>query len=164
MQKIQSIIEHIEKVYDFKIVPCSIPRDNFQRLKRAFYIFVLNKVSEKLFYFLRDKVSPIKYLKIRPDREIWLKKRLDRGLCEIEIIPIPAEAAIYITDEHKLYNPINGDGNYKVKIYYPTIDESELKEFPINIITGCKSIDAHFCDVPELKETLRDYKLNSLGV
>ena len=62
MYKIQRIEQHLEKVYGFEITPCSIPRSGFQYFKRNFYIWIYRKVSEKLFYFLRDKVSPIKYL------------------------------------------------------------------------------------------------------
>jgi len=75
MYKIQSLIEHIEKVYGMEQVPCSIPRSPFQYFKRSFYIFIHNKISKKLFFFLRDKVSPIKYLDERPKGEIWFRKK-----------------------------------------------------------------------------------------
>lgn len=100
MYKIQPIIDYIIDTYEFKIAPCSIPRSDFQYysafhaiLKRYFYLFILNKVSEKLFFFLRDKISPIKYREERPDGSIWLNKRDDNGLIfyEIEIRPVPAE-------------------------------------------------------------------------
>jgi hypothetical protein len=34
--------------------------------------------------------------------------------------------------------------------------------FPLNHIRGIENIDAHFIDVPELKEILRDYKLKTI--
>ena len=86
MQTIQSVIEHITKVYDFEMVSPAIPRNHFQYLKRNFYLFILKNINEKLFYFLRDKVSPIKFMLERPDGEIWFKKRFSNemnGLCEI---------------------------------------------------------------------------------
>jgi hypothetical protein len=65
--------EEIFKVvsrYGFKEVPCSIPKNNFQYLKRSFY-FKVHRISPKLFYFLRDKVSPIKFLDERPDGSLF---------------------------------------------------------------------------------------------
>ena len=102
MYKIQSVIDHIEKVYGFEVVPCSIPRNNFQYFKRGIYILIHNKISKKLFFFLRDKVSPIKYLDERPKGEIWLRKKNSEGeiLIEVEIKPIPVESCIYLS--HKL--------------------------------------------------------------
>ena len=98
MYKIQFIIDHIEKVYGFEVVPCSMPKNDFQSFKRSIYILIHNKISEKLFYFLRDKVSPIKYLDERPNKEIWFRKRNSEGRVsiEVEIKRIPSEACIYI--------------------------------------------------------------------
>jgi hypothetical protein len=56
--------------YGFKEIPCSIPKNNFQYLKRYFY-FKVHSISPKLFYFLRDKVSPIKFLDERPDGSLF---------------------------------------------------------------------------------------------
>jgi len=167
MQTIQSVIEHITKVYDFEMVSPAIPRNHFQYLKRNFYLFILKNINEKLFYFLRDKVSPIKFMLERPDGEIWFKKRFSNemnGLCEIEIRPIPAEAAIYVEDDKGVYKP-DHTGNYKVRIYYPHIPSKfgvgELT-FPINVKCGTECIDAYFVEIPQLKELLRDYKLRKL--
>ena len=160
MYKIQPIIEHIEKVYGFEVVPCSIPRSNFQYFKRSIYILIHNKISEKLFYFLRDKISPIKYLDERPNKEIWFRKRNSEGKVsmEVEICPIPVEACIYITDYKNIFKP--SDKNYKVKLYLE--GEGEIMTFLLNDIKGIENIDAHFSDVSELKEILRDYKLKKL--
>jgi len=160
MYKIQSVIEHIEKVYGFEVVPCSIPRDNFQYFKRGIYILIHNKISKKLFFFLRDKVSPIKFLDERPGKEIWFHKRNSEGRVsiEVEICPIPVEACIYTTDYKNIFKP--SDENYKVKLYLE--GDREIMTFPLNHIRGIENIDAHFIDVPELKEILRDYKLKTL--
>lgn len=160
MYKIQPVIEHIEKVYRFEVVPCSIPRSNFQYFKRYIYLFILNKVSKKLFYFLRDKVSPIKFLDERPNKELWFRKRNSEGKVsmEVEIYPIPVEACIYTTDYKNIFKP--SDENYKVKLYLEGV--REIMTFPLNHIRGIENIDAHFIDVPELKEILRDYKLKTI--
>lgn len=163
MQTIQSVIEHINNVYGLEMVSPSIPRNHFQYLKRNFYLFIMKNVSEKLFYFLRDKVSPIKFMVERPDGEIWFKRRLGAGrLCEIEFRPIPVEAAIYVEDDRGVYKP-DHTGNYKVRIYYP-VDNMNFTEkvFPLNVKCGVECVDAFFVDFPEFKEDLRDYKLRKL--
>ena len=53
-----SLVENI----GFKQQPFSIPKNKFEYIKRNFYIFILRNISEKLFYFLRNKISPIKYI------------------------------------------------------------------------------------------------------
>ena len=160
MYKIQPVIEHIEKVYGFEVSPCSIPRSTFQYFKRYIYLFIFSKVSKKLFYFLRDKVSPIKFLDERPGKEIWFHKRNSEGRVsiEVEICPIPVEACIYTTDYKNIFKP--SDENYKVNLYLE--GEGEIMTFPLNHIRGIENIDAHFIDVPELKEILRDYKLKNI--
>jgi len=160
MYKIQPVIEHIQKVYRFEVVPCSIPRDNFQYFKRGIYILIHNKISKKLFFFLKDKVSPIKFLNERPGKELWFRKRNSEGKVsmEVEIYPIPVESCIYITDYKNIFKP--SDENYKVKLYLE--GEGEIMTFLLNDIRGIENIDAHFSDVPELKEILRDYKLKTI--
>jgi len=161
MYKIQSLIDHIEKVYGFEIVPCSIPRGNFQYFKRYIYLFILHKVSEKLFYFLRDKVSPIKYLDERPDKELWFRKRNSEGRVsiEVEIRPVPVEACIYLSHDSGLFKTM--DENYKVKIYCQLSDVEHIS-FPLNHINGNEQIDYYFSKINELKEELRNYKLNNI--
>lgn len=158
MYKIQPLIDHIQKVYGFEIVPCSIPRDNFQYFKRFVYLFILDKVSKRLFFFLRDKVSPIKYLDERPNKELWFCKKNSNGkvLMEVEIKPIPVSACIYTTDYKNIFKL--SDENYKVKLYL----QGEIMTFLLNDIKGVENIDAHFSDVMELKEILRDYKLKAI--
>ena len=160
MYKIQPVIDHIERVYGFEVVPCSIPRDDFQSFKRSIYILIHNRISKKLFFFLRDKVSPIKFLDERPNKELWFRKRNSEGKVsmEVEIYPIPIESCIYITDYKNIFKP--ADENYKVKLYIE--GEGEIMTFLLNDIRGVENIDAHFSDVLELKEILRDYKLKTI--
>lgn len=163
MGNLSKVIKHLESVYGFEIAPCSIPRSGFQYLKRNFYIWIHRKVSEKLFYFLRDKVSPIKYLHERPGKEIWFLYRGETGRIEfeIEVKPIPVDISIYTTDVKSIFKPdINGD-NYKVKIY-PDLSDCEHRTFPMNLKTGIKSIDAHLSDFPVLKQKLRESKLSNI--
>jgi hypothetical protein len=161
MSKIQPLITYIERAYGLELVPCSIPRSQFQYLKRSFYLFILNKVSERLFYFLRDKVSPIKYLEERPKGEIWFHKRNSEGRIsiEVEIKRIPSESCIYIDNESGLFNIIGED--YKVKIY-PQLSDVEHISFLLNHINGEKQIDYYFSKIDELKTELRNYKLNKI--
>jgi hypothetical protein len=159
--KIQFIIDHIEKAYGFEVVPCSIPKNDFQSFKRSIYILIHNKISENLFYFLRDKVSPIKYLDERPNKEIWFRKRNSEGRVsiEVEIKRIPSEACIYIDNESGLFNIIGED--YKVKIYEQLSDVEHIS-FLINHLNGTDQVDYYFSKVDELKQVLRDYKLKNI--
>ena len=161
MYKIQPVIEHIEKVYGFEVVPCSIPRNNFQYFKRSIYILIHNKISKKLFFFLRDKVSPIKYLDERPKGEIWFRKRNSEGktLIEVEIKPIPVESCIYLSQDSGFFKPINNE-NYSVEIFHQLSDEHI--SFPLNHINGTEQVDYYFSKLNELKTELRNYKLKNL--
>jgi hypothetical protein len=162
MYKIQPVIEHIQKVYGLELVPCSIPRSQFQYFKRNFYLSIY-KVSQKLFYFLKDKVSPIKYLDERPGKEIWFRKRNSEGETSIEVLikPIPAEACIYISNRNDsgLFSIIGE--NYMVEIYEQLSDVENI-EFPLNHINGTEQVDYYFSKVDELKQVLRDYKLKKI--
>jgi hypothetical protein len=164
MHKIQFVIEHIQKVYGMELVPCSIPRSPFQYFKRSFYLFIHNKISKKLFFFLRDKVSPIKFLDKRPKGEIWLRKRNSEGRVsiEVEIKPLPTYRFIFSNDSSGLFHPINKEGeNYQVKIYEQLSDVENI-EFPLNHINGKEQVDYYFSQVDELKRVLRDYKLKNI--
>lgn len=140
MYKIQPVIEHIEKVYGFEVVPCSIPRNNFQYFKRHIYLFIHDKISKKLFFFLRDKVSTIKYLDERPNGEIWLRKKNSENKVSIEV-------------EIK---PINGD--YEVTLYHGNYGEC----FILNHINDIDLVDNHFSKINELKSELRNHKLKNI--
>lgn len=163
MYKIQPIIDYIVDTYEFELTPCSVPRSEFQYLKRNFYLFIMKKVSEKLFFFLRDRISPIKYLDERPDGSIWLRKRDDDGriFYEVEIRPVPTKATFYTTDLAGIFKPILDDTNYKVKIY-TQLSSVEDYTFPFNYKCGTKSIDFHFSKFTDLKSCLRDKKLKSI--
>ena len=164
MYKIQPVIEYIQKVYGMELVPCSIPRSQFQYFKRSFYLFIHNKISKRLFFFLRDKVSPIKFLDERPKGEIWFRKRNSEGKVsiEVEIKPLPTYRFIFSNDSSGLFHPINKEGeNYDVKIY-EQLSRVENIEFPLNHINGKEQVDYYFSKVDELKQVLRDYKLKNI--
>jgi hypothetical protein len=61
------------------------------------YDEIYNKISKNLFFFLRDKVSPIKFLDERPNGEIWFRKRNSEGILsiEVEIKPVPLAAHLH---------------------------------------------------------------------
>lgn len=160
MQTIQSVVEHITKVYGFELVSPSIPRNLFQHIKRDFYLFILYKVSERLFYFLRE-VSPIKFILERPDKSIWFRKRIyGKTISELEIIPIPPEQAIYNNYKHPL-KIINGEGNFRVRFYHNNPNDYK-DNFQISLYDATGGIDSYFSEIPELKALLRDYKLDIL--
>lgn len=161
MHKIQPVIEHIEKVYGFEVVPCSIPRNDFQSIKRSIYILIHDKISKKLSFFLRDKVSPIKFLNERPNKELWFRKRSSEGRIsiEVEIRPVPVEACIYLSQDSGLFK-LMGE-NFKVKIYQQ-LSDVEYISFPLNHFNGEEQIDYYFSKVDELKTELRNYKLKNI--
>lgn len=150
MYSIQPIIDHIVNTYDFEITPCSIPRSEFQYLKRNFYIFILRNVSEKLFYFLRDKVSPIKYLDERLDNSIWLNKRGSDGkiLYEMELTP----------EDEMFHSFIASSPNtYKVRI----LGNDENIEFKYTF-KDFIDIDDYLIESRYFKQVLRQKKLERL--
>jgi hypothetical protein len=164
MLEIQFVIDHIKNTYDMEVVPCSIPRSNSQYLKRSFYLWIYNKVSQKLFYFLRDKISPIKYLDERPGGEIWFRKRNSEGKVsiEVEIEPVVPEACIYYENESGLFKLL--DKNYRVVIYDNNRNRfsPETISFLLNRISGIEQVDYYFSKNKELKSCLRNHKLKSV--
>jgi hypothetical protein len=149
ISQLNKIVDYIEQEYDFEIVPCSIPSNYFQYIKRNFYIWIREK-NEKLFYFLRDKVSPIKFLKERPDGSIWLRKRMsDDRLCEIEL------KIVYLFNHNG--NEVEPYFNYSINIQMLNdMDTYYIDSFNIVLI------DKHLCQIPELKELIRDKKLENI--
>lgn len=160
------IVNYIVDNYEFEIVPCSIPSSNFQYIKRNFYIWIMNKVSKRLFYFLRDKVSPIKFLNERPDGTIWLKRRMSNGeLSEIEI------KTIYLFD-HSPQFKTNNDvytfpkeyHEYLISLY--THDEYFLENSTDDTLQIDKLnsvlIDKYLYQIPELKKFNRNRKLEDI--
>jgi hypothetical protein len=159
----EQIVNYIENTYEFEIVPCSIPASDFQYIKRNFYIWIMNSVSKKLFYFLRDKVSPIKFLEERPDGTIWLRKRMsDNKLCEIEI------KTIYLYDHSTQVKLPDGNysfpteyHNYSIRLvndylYVHNLDEIQIEKLDTILI------DKHLGQYKELKQFLRNKKLENI--
>jgi len=153
MEQINQIVNYIEDAYGFEVVPCSIPSSEFQYIKRNFYIWIMNNISKKLFFFLRDKVSPIKFLKERPDDTIWLRKRMsDDTLCEVEVKPI------YLFDYNG--NEVKPYFSYSIRLFF------DLDDFfiPIKSLEKLDTIliDKHLCQITELKEFNRNKKLENI--
>lgn len=155
MYKIQHIIEYIENVYKFNVISYKEPINNFEYFKQFLYKY-------KLFNFL-SKISPVKYKSLR------FNKFINSILFEIEIIPT-MDSEINLTDYKKIFEPIMC-GNYKVKFNYTLMIPRNshfcpllcLRTFPINYISGIRSIDANICDFfPEFKGIIRDYKLKDI--
>ena len=160
----EQIVNYIENTYEFEIVPCSIPASDLQYIKRNFYIWIMNSVSKKLFYFLRDKVSPIKYLNERPDGSVWLRKRMSDGkLCEIEV------KTIYLFDHNG--KEVKPYFNYSIRLFFDLDDffipvksvgntglYEEIKLENLDTIL----IDKHLCQISELKEFNRNKKLENI--
>jgi len=150
----EEIVNYIVDTYEFEVVPCSIPANELQYIKRNFYIWIMNSVSEKLFYFLRDKVSTIKFLKERPDGSIWLRKRMsDDKLCEIEL------KTIYLFNHNG--NEVKPYFNYSIRIdngylYVYNLDEIQIEKLDTILI------DKHLCQSKELKQFLRNKKLENI--
>jgi hypothetical protein len=139
----EKIINHIENIYGFQLVPY-IPKNQFQLFKRNFYIFILRNISERLFYFLRDKFSPIIFKDGRPDGEVWMKRKFET-LYEVEIAPI-----------------LNRN-YFKVTLYYScNFDGSTLKSFLIGSNKIIECIDSNFSSIPELRKILREHKLKEI--
>lgn len=160
----EQIVEYIVNTYEFEVVPCSIPANEFQYIKRNFYLWIKDSISEKLFYFLRDKVSPIKFLNERPDGSIWLRKRMSDGkLCEIEV------KTIYLFDHNG--NEVKPYFNYSISIdihlddYFIPVNTPRLQGFFGEIqIEKLDTIliDKHLCQSKELKQFLRNKKLENI--
>ncbi len=164
------IIEHITNVYEFNITPCLVPKNHFQNIKKHFYFFILHKISRNLFFFLRDKISPVKYRDERPDGSIWFEKR-NIGKLEYELVlyPVPPEVA-------RLEKNVNGTlvasgkGNYSVKLYHENIwktnTDTWTSKFFINVYDlpdTITAIDKNFSKVPELKQLLRNHKISTIN-
>ena len=142
----EKIIEIVSK-YGFKEVPCAIPKNNFQYFKRQIY-FKIYEISPKLFYFLRDKVSPIKFLKDRPDGSLFYSiKENGSTIYEMSIENNPPNHpfngfSISIgsnSENHQLFNM-----NYS--------SESELID----------NLDKDIQNFPELKSKKRKFLLDQL--
>ena len=149
----EEIVNYIVDTYEFEVVPCLIPANELQYIKRNFYIWIMNSVSKKLFYFLRDKVSPIVFLKERPDGSVWLRKRMSNGECEIEV------KTIYLFDHNG--NEVKPYFNYSIRIdngylYVYNLDEIQIEKLDTILI------DKHLCQSKELKQFLRNKKLENI--
>ena len=68
--------------YGFEEVPCSIPKNYFEYAKRFVYLKIREK-NEKTFFFLQ-KFWPIKFLKERPNGDLYFSVKEDgRSIWEL---------------------------------------------------------------------------------
>lgn len=137
----KKIINYLTDFYGFEKLKTSIPKNKFEYLKRNFYLFILNKISDKLFYFLRE-VSPIKYLENYPDGSLYFNKRVDNQIYELiidikQFIPEPLIRLSFC-----------GSRNY--------MEKKVIKKVTKKDIDTLLSKDKHF------KSLLRENKLKSI--
>jgi len=162
--KILELSNYIEDVWGFKVVPCGIPKNSFEYFKRWVYLKIY-EYNKKWFYFIRDKVWPIKFLDERPDGSMWFQKRSELGNLqfEIEVMPIPPEVTHYTTCTKSVFKPI---GNcFKVKVYQQSSDiygATLIKTFPVSEMNLNESFNLHLSDFPELKQQLREFNLSKV--
>ena len=135
--------EEIFKVvsrYGFKEVPCSIPKNNFQYLKRSFY-FKVHSISPKLFYFLRDRISPIKFLDERPDGSLFYSiKENGKTIHELCI------------EKHPIYGTSISIGDNSTGIGDGIVSHEEI----LNVL------DKFIQTIPDLKSRKRNILLNQI--
>ncbi len=155
MTNVNSIFrEHLSK-YGFVEVPCSIPKNKFQFFKRFIYLKIYDK-SPKLFYFLRDRVSPIKFLSERPDGSLFFSIKGSDGK-EVYSLSIDRWGKVNNLDQF-----IQTD--FKVKISLNSKENGFFKQLEI-IPLGEKmieSLDKFLQTFPELKSKYRNYRLNQI--
>lgn len=137
----KKIINYLTDFYGFEKLKTSIPKNEFEYLKRNFYLFILNKISDKLFYFLRE-VSPIKYLENHPHGSLYFNKRVDNQIYEliIDIKQFIPEPLIRLS--------FYGSRNY--------MEKKVIKKVTKKDIDTLLSKDKHF------KSLLRENKLKSI--
>ena len=126
--------------YGFKEVTCSIPKNNFQYLKRSFY-FKVHSISPKLFYFLRDKVSPIKFLDERPDGSLFYSiKENGKTIHELCI------------EKHHFYGTSISIGDIYTGIGDGLVSDEEF----------LNELDKFIQTIPDLKSRKRNLLLNQI--
>ncbi len=133
---VQDVTEYLISNYGFEITPCSIPENDWEHTKLDFYVMI----KRKMFWLFRTlmRLSPIKRLEERPDGSVWLEKRLNSGLCEIELLP-------------------DYESNTNVRIMYSDINMNAQV-----IDNHEEAIEKLFYLIPELRMMVRHRRLNSL--
>jgi hypothetical protein len=137
--------DHLSK-YGFVETPCSIPKNRFQFFKRFIYLKIYDK-SPKLFYFLRDRVSPIKFLSERPDGSLWFSIKDSDG-SELYSLFIDRWGKLNQLDQFIQTDIRVGVNNHEVII---PLGEKMIE-----------SLDKFLQTFPELKSKYRNYRLNQI--
>ena len=139
------IKDHLSK-YGFVEIPCSIPKNKFQFFKRYIYLRIYEK-SPKLFYFLRDRVSPIKFLSERPDGSLWFSIKDSNGL-EVYSLFIDRWGKLNQLDQFIQTDIRVGVNNTETII--------PLGEDMVEVL------DEFLQTLPELKSKYRNYRISQL--
>lgn len=137
--KLELIIQYITDVYKLKVTPCSIPRSDFQYFKRSIYLLFLAPFP-RIFYFLL-KISPIKFLKERPDGSIWFESGSVVNGDKIEVSISLHNNSYYI----------NSYTEYVLRLSL----DADIQDIYNNI-------DIYLSKNKILKSRLREYKLSKL--
>jgi hypothetical protein len=124
------ISEYLVDIYGLERQPCSIPKNKFESNKMDFYLWVNKYISSHLFYFIRDKISPIKYLKESLDGYIGLILRNDKGVLINEIL---IRKHYYIDTDSEYYTLMIYDLSGSVQSY--EILENNYKEMIDNFLS-----------------------------
>lgn len=141
MREIQFIVDYLKDIYGLEEkTHTSIPKDDFELFKVDFYIFVKNKISKKLFYFLKNKF-PIKCV---PYKESACLYKKENGITVVEIL-IDQTIRLYI------FNCYLKSGFFEFSID-KTIDNNDI----------FKKINITFTNDYYFKSLLRDYRIKSL--
>lgn len=146
------IIEIVSK-YGFEEIPCSIPKNDFQYFKRNIY-FKIYEISPKLFYFLRDRVSPIKFLKERPDGSLFYSIK-ENGVTKYEIC----------IEKHPMMSTYLGETTLSIIENKKNIDDAQAQTINRSYSSDSELVDNLDKDIqnfPELKGKKRKFFLDQL--
>lgn len=147
---IQHITDYLMDNYGFTEVPCNIPKNKFERIKRSLYITVNDYLGFKCMSFIR-KIYPIKVLDDRPDRDVWLRL----GNIEAHIEPFAYDKiTFYEVDD--IFSPIE-TCNYKISIY----NNNYFFWFYTNLLCYPESIKNYLMKVDDIKSQYRNKILDT---
>jgi len=150
--------------YGFEEVPCSIPKNNFEYFKRDIYLKIREK-NEKAFFFLQ-KIWPIKFLKERPNGDLYFSIKEDGRkiweLCiekfgRINTLDEFSQTGIKIT----LCSNYNKVRKGKSMVISQEVYIEEVIELDENIFSNFSKILQNY---PDLKGRNRNYLLEKLDI
>lgn len=144
--------DYLVNEYGFEINGSSIPKNDFNYYKRNFYLWIFKNVNKKLFYFLRDKVSAIKYIKERDDKSLWFSYKLNgKTITEIQLQ--------YIGVQYNDYS-IKYEWGIRCRDKYNTLGNTLNKDISSDRLKY--KLDAFICKIEELKPIVRERSINKI--